>query len=44
MPRGLGRYTTDTAYNLMGYIIGAALAKRFWPEDACKCTACAASP
>jgi hypothetical protein len=39
-----GRYTTDTAYNLMGYIIGSALAKRFWPEGACKCVACAASP
>ena len=30
-----GRYTTDTAYNLMGYIVGTALASRFWPpEDA----------
>ena len=37
-----GRYTTDTAYNLMGYILGSALAKRFWPEDSCRCKGCAA--
>jgi hypothetical protein len=29
-----GRYTTDTAYNLMGYIVGSALAGRFWPAGA----------
>lgn len=28
-----GRYTTDTAYNLMGYILGSALARRLWPAD-----------
>ena len=28
-----GRYVTDTFYNLTGYIIGSALAKRFWPEE-----------
>jgi len=39
-----GRYTTDTAYNLMGYILGSTLAKRFWPEDACKCSRCRATP
>lgn len=39
-----GRYTTDTAYNLMGYIIGSALAKRFWPEFACECSAAARPP
>ena len=35
-----GRYTTDSAYNLMGYIIGSALAERYWPEDACECSTC----
>ena len=38
-----GRYTTDTAYNLMGYIIGNVLSKRFWPEDACRCGSCSAT-
>lgn len=28
-----GRYTTDTAYNLIGYILGSALAARFWPPE-----------
>jgi hypothetical protein len=36
-----GRYTTDTAYNLIGYIIGSTLAGRFWPDDKCGCERCA---
>jgi len=28
-----GRYVTDTSFNLMGYIVGSALARRFWPEE-----------
>lgn len=28
-----GRYTTDTAYNLMGYIVGSALASKYWPAE-----------
>lgn len=35
-----GRYTTDSFFNLAGYIVGSALAARFWPEDACACSAC----
>jgi hypothetical protein len=39
-----GRYTTDTAYNLMGYIVGSALSKRYWPKDSCTCKTCSAAP
>jgi len=35
-----GRYTTDSFFNLAGYIVGSALAKRFWPEDSCNCHLC----
>lgn len=34
-----GRYTTDTAYNLMGYICGSALSERYWPQDPGACPA-----
>lgn len=29
-----GRYVTDSAFNLFGYILGSALAARLWPADA----------
>ena len=28
-----GRFTTDTFFNLAGYILGTALAKKFWPQE-----------
>jgi hypothetical protein len=28
-----GRYVTDTFFNLAGYIVGSALANRYWPAD-----------
>ena len=37
-----GRFESDTFYNMTGYVIGSALAKRFWPEDACECSKCRA--
>ena len=35
-----GRYVTDTFFNLAGYIVGSALAKAYWPKDACRCRLC----
>jgi hypothetical protein len=35
-----GRFVTDSFYNLTGYIVGSALAKHLWPEDACGCLLC----
>lgn len=35
-----GRFTTDSFFNLAGYIAGSALARRFWPAGACRCPRC----